>query len=109
MTHSTADVVPHVDPKHHVSSKKIYFTIFFALMIGTAITVAAAFVDLGFMNTPVAMIIATTKAALVILYFMHVRHSTRLTWVVVIGSFLWLALLFILTFSDFFTRQYVTH
>ena len=61
-------------------------------------------VDLGMWNTPIALIIATIKAVLVILFFMHVIHSTRLTWVVVIGAFLWLGVLFVLTFADYLTR-----
>ena len=57
--------------EHHVVPLKIYFLIFFALMIGTILTVAAAYVNMGFMNTPVALIIALVKASLVILFFMH--------------------------------------
>ena len=64
--------------EHHVVPLKIYFLIFFALMIGTVITVAAAFVDMGFLNTPVALIIALVKASLVILFFMHVKYSPKL-------------------------------
>ena len=100
--------VSHEDPKHHVTSYAVYFSIFFALMILTAVTVWVAFVDLGPLNTPVAIAIATLKATLVILWFMHVLHSTRLTWVVVIGSFLWLAGFFVLSFSDYLTRNWLT-
>ena len=57
---------------HHVVPLKIYFLIFFALMLGTILTVAVAFFDMGFLNTPIALIIALVKASLVILYFMHV-------------------------------------
>jgi cytochrome c oxidase subunit 4 len=96
-------------PTHHVTSLPVYFGIFFALMIGTALTVAASRVDLGMLNTPIAMAIAIVKATLVILFFMHVIHSTRLTWVVVIASFLWLGVLFVLTFADYLTRSWLLY
>ncbi len=93
-------------PTHHVTSLPVYFGIFAALMILTMITVAVSRVDLGSLNTPIALAIAVVKATLVILFFMHVIHSTRLTWVVIISSLMWLALLFVLTFADFFTRDW---
>ncbi|HEY5611851.1 MAG TPA: cytochrome C oxidase subunit IV family protein [Thermoanaerobaculia bacterium] len=101
----TRDYVSHVDPAHHVTPKSIYFVIFGILMILTAVTYLVSQIDLGRgLNTAVAMAIAVSKATLVILYFMHVRYSTRLTWVIVIGSFVWLGVLFVLTFSDYVSR-----
>jgi cytochrome c oxidase subunit 4 len=91
---------PHV----HVTPLWVYFAVFLALAAGTLLTWWISTIDLGWMNTPIALIIATTKALLVILFFMHVIHSTRLTWVVVIASFLWLGVLFVLTFADYLTR-----
>ncbi len=91
-------------PTHHVTSLPVYFGIFAALMILTIVTVAVSRVDLGSLNTPIALAIAVIKATLVVLFFMHVIHSTRLTWVVIISSFMWLALLFVLTFADYLTR-----
>jgi cytochrome c oxidase subunit 4 len=82
----------------------VYLAVFTALAAGTLLTWWVSTIDLGWMNTPIALIIATTKALLVILFFMHVIHSTRLTWVVVIASFLWLGVLFVLTFADYLTR-----
>ena len=97
---------PHGHAPHiHITPLSTYFLIFGALAIGTILTVAASRMDLGMMNTPIALLIATIKAILVILYFMHVIHSTRLTWVTVVASFLWLAVLFVLTFSDYLTRH----
>lgn len=96
--------VPHHDPKHHITPRRTYFIIFFALMILTAITVWVAFIDLGSLNTPIAMAIAMIKASLVLLYFMHLRYSTRVTWVVLAAAFLWLGVLFVLTFSDYLSR-----
>jgi cytochrome c oxidase subunit 4 len=91
----------------HIVSKKMYFAIFGALMVLTIITVAAANIDLGSekLNTIVALAIAVTKAMLVILFFMHVRYSSRLTWVVVAGGFLWLFIMVALTMSDYLSRD----
>ena len=83
-----------------------YFLVFGALMVLTVLTVWVSRIDLGALNTGVAMAIAIVKALVVILWFMHVIHSPRLTWIVVISSFLWLAVLFVLTFSDYLTRHW---
>ena len=98
--------ITHRDPKHHVTPLSTYFVIFFLLLALTAVTTAVAFVDLGPLSTPVAFIIAICKAMLVLLFFMHVRHSTRLTWVVVGSSFFMLGVLFVLTLSDYLRYRY---
>ena len=95
------------DPMHHVTPKSMYFVIFAALMVLTATTTGIAYLDLGVFNTPVALVIAFFKATLVILFFMHVKYSTRLTWTVVIGAFLWLAIMFVLMFADYMSRGWV--
>ena len=75
----------------HIVSRKVYFAIFGALMVGTAATVMVAFIDLGGQfNTIVALTVAVIKATLVVLYFMHVRYSSRLTWVIVGSGLFWL-------------------
>jgi cytochrome c oxidase subunit 4 len=91
----------------HAESRKVYYAIFAALMTLTLLTVMVARIDLGPFNTIVALTIAVTKAVLVVLFFMHVRHSTRLTKLVVAGGFLWLAILIGLTMSDFTTRGWL--
>lgn len=91
----------------HVVSVRLYITIFLALMVLTAITVLVARVDLGVMNNIVAMTIAVAKAILVILFFMHVRYSTPLTWVVVVSGFFWLIVLIGLTMSDYISRGWM--
>jgi cytochrome c oxidase subunit IV len=88
----------------HLVPVRVYLTIFSLLMVFTAITVGVAYLDLGPFNTLVAIVIAVTKMMLVVLYFMHVRYSTRLTWAVVAGGFFWLALLLLLTLGDYLTR-----
>ena len=101
----TQEHTPHV----HVTPLSTYIFVFLALAAGTLLTWAASTVDLGGWNTPIALLIATIKAVLVILFFMHLIHSTRLTWVVVIASFLWLGTLFVLTFADYLTRHWAIY
>ena len=91
----------------HVTSPKVYLLIFLALMVLTAITVAVAFLHLGPFNDVAALTIAVSKATLVVLYFMHVRHSSRMTKISVLAGFLWLALLIGLTLSDYLTRDLI--
>jgi cytochrome c oxidase subunit IV len=93
----------------HIVPVRIYLTIFAALLAGTALTVVAAFVDFPWQfNTIVALTIAVTKATLVVLYFMHVRYSPRLIWVIVAAALFWMGILFALTFSDYFTRGWLS-
>jgi cytochrome c oxidase subunit 4 len=83
----------------------VYAGVFLALMAGTTLTVIAAFHDFPWQfNTVIALTIAVIKATLVVLYFMHVRYSSRLIWVIVASALFWLAILFALTFSDYWTR-----
>ncbi len=89
------------------SSTKIYFQVFAALMILLALTVGAALVDLGALNEFVALAIAATKAVLVILFFMHVRSSSRITWLFVATGFVWLSILLVLTMSDYLSRGWM--
>ena len=87
------------------NTTRTYWLVFLALIVLLIVTVAVAFVSLGPLNVAVALLIATAKAALVALYFMHVRESSRLTWVFAAGGFVWLILLLVLTASDYTTRQ----
>src|SRR3954469_17683516 len=91
----------------HVAPKSMYNAVFAALIVGTALTVMVAFIDLGAMNNVLMLGIACTKALLVILFFMHVRWSTRLTWLVVASGFFWLLILFGITMTDYYTRGMV--
>jgi cytochrome c oxidase subunit IV len=98
----------HTD-QHHIVPKKIYYTIFALLMVCTYLTVQIAFLDLGPLNTIGALGIATFKATIVVLFFMHVKYSTRLTWAVVLGSLFWLGILLALTMGDYLTRGWRTY
>jgi cytochrome c oxidase subunit 4 len=85
----------------------MYYAVFAALIVGTGLTYAAALVDLGALNNVVMLLIACTKALLVVLFFMHVRWSTRLTWIVAASGFFWLLILFGLGMADYMSRGWV--
>jgi cytochrome c oxidase subunit IV len=91
----------------HIAPKSLYYWIFLALMVGTILTVVVAKFDLGPLNNVMMLTIACGKALLVILFFMHVRWSSRLTWVIAASGFFWLLILFVITMSDFMTRGWV--
>ena len=91
----------------HVAPKSLYYLVFAALMVGTLLTVLVAKFDLGPLNNIVMLTVACAKALLVVLFFMHVRWSTRLTWVVAASGFVWLLILFGLTLSDYMTRGWI--
>jgi cytochrome c oxidase subunit 4 len=95
------------DHSHHIVPIRVYLAIFTALLVLTALTVWVAFIDLGRMNTVVALSIATFKATLVVLYFMHVRYSSNLTKLIVGASIFWFFILIALTLSDYWTRGWV--
>ncbi|HVP29865.1 MAG TPA: cytochrome C oxidase subunit IV family protein [Verrucomicrobiae bacterium] len=88
----------------HIDSTKTYLFVLLALLAATIITTAVAYVDLGPFSTVVALTIACVKMLLVALFFMHIRHSTKLTRLVVVGGMLWLMILLTLTMTDFLTR-----
>ena len=88
----------------HVVSPKTYLVILFALMLGTVLTVMAAVKDFGPWNIVIALAIATTKATLVVLYFMHARYSSKRTQLVIVCAVFWLVLLLGLTLSDYAMR-----
>jgi cytochrome c oxidase subunit IV len=93
----------------HSSSSplKVYFAVFFALLVGTGLTVFAATLDLGPFNAPVALGIATVKATLVVLFFMHVWDSgEKLIKLVVVGALFFLLILLGLTMADYATRTF---
>ena len=93
----------------HIVSPKIYAVIFLALMAGTIITVWAAFQNFHQYNIVIALAIATIKATLVVLYFMHARYSPKRTQLVIVCSVFWLAIMLALTLADYDTRPYDPH
>jgi cytochrome c oxidase subunit 4 len=88
----------------HILPIRLYLFVFGSLLFLTALTVAAALVDLGLMNTVVAITIAVVKGLLVVLFFMHLRYSERLNWIFAGAAFFWLAILLGLTVSDYISR-----
>ena len=94
-------VAPHVIPLRVLAS------VFAALVALLILTLAVAFVHWGAFNPLIAMAIAAAKATLIVLYFMEVRYSSRLTMVMVCGSLVWLALLLVITMSDYVSRHLV--
>lgn len=86
------------------SDWKIYLYVYLALMVLLGLTVGVTFIDLGVFSLIGTITIAVVKAVLVILYFMHVRHSNRVIQVYAIGGFVWLSILIGLTLSDYLTR-----
>jgi cytochrome c oxidase subunit 4 len=92
----------------HVIPTRVYYTIFAILMVCTGLTVWIAFLDLGPLNPIAALGIAVFKATLVVLFFMHVKYSTTLTWAVVLGSVFWFGILLALTMGDYLTRAWRT-
>ncbi|HEV2704492.1 MAG TPA: cytochrome C oxidase subunit IV family protein [Pyrinomonadaceae bacterium] len=91
----------------HIVSRKIYFAVFGALMLGTLLTVVAARIDFGPFNDIIAMTIAVAKALLVVLFFMHVRYGSRLNMVIVVSGFFWLAVMIAFTLSDYESRDWM--
>jgi len=91
----------------HIDSVGTYVGILVALLIATVVTTLVAFVDLGDFSVVVALIIAVCKMLLVALFFMHVRYSTRLTKLVIVGGLLWLAILLLFTLTDFMSRGWL--
>ena len=88
----------------HIVSRILYYRLFAVLLLLTLLTVGVAYLNLGPLNTIIALTIATGKALLVVLFFMHVRYSNRLTWIVVSAGVFWLLVLLVFTLSDYFTR-----
>jgi len=88
----------------HIAPTSSYLTVFGILMVLTTVTVAAAFTNLGALNFPIAIAIAITKATVVVLFFMHVKYSSKLTKFVVSSSIFFLMCLFGLTFTDYLSR-----
>jgi cytochrome c oxidase subunit 4 len=87
--------------------KKIFVRVWVALLVLLFLTWGLAQLNLGPLNPVVALTIAVAKMLLVILYFMHVRYSTRLTWIFVAAGFIWLLIMIDLTLSDYLTRGMV--
>jgi cytochrome c oxidase subunit 4 len=98
----------HIAPESHIVPIGLYWAIWAALMVCTGLTVFAASVDLGIFNIVVALLIATFKGTLVVLFFMHLRYSTKLTMVTVVAAIGFLLIMFSLSMTDYLTRGWST-
>jgi cytochrome c oxidase subunit 4 len=97
------------EPTHHsehIVSPVVYGVIFGALLLGTALTVIASYLELGIFNPIVALAIACTKAVLVILFFMHVKYSSRLTKLTVAAGFFTFIVLITMSMTDYISRAW---
>jgi cytochrome c oxidase subunit 4 len=104
--------------EEHIVSPLIYIVVLIALMGLLVLTLIATFVDLdkliagpnhqghAYWNMAVALLIAILKALLIIMFFMHIKYSPRLTWPFAVAGFVWLGILLTLTMSDYTTRNY---
>ena len=88
-----------------VIPKSTYYKIFAVLMLLLIATIGVAYIDLGPWNIVAAMSIAVTKAVLVILFFMHVKYNTKLTWVFVTAGFFWFGIMIAFTMADYLARR----
>jgi len=88
----------------HVVPQKIYLLVFATLLLMTLVTVDVAFYNFGWLNIYLALVIATFKATIVVMYFMHVKFSPRLTWLFAIAGIFWMIILMVLMLSDYMTR-----
>ena len=93
--------------EHHLVPVSVYLAVFFTLIVLTVVTAWVATIDLGHFNFPVAITIALFKASLVVLYFMHVKYSDKLTKMIVWAAIFWLVLLLFITMTDLWTRGWM--
>ena len=95
------------DQTHSHPTPKLYALILTALVVGTCLTWGIAFINLGIWNPVVALTIAVIKAVLVILFFMHVHYSSKLTKLTISAGFFWLMIMITMSLSDYLTRAFL--
>jgi cytochrome c oxidase subunit 4 len=93
----------------HVTQQRVYYAVFTGLIALTTLTVWLSFLELGPWHAPVGLAIATCKASLVALFFMHVLSSGRLVWIMLGAGLFWLAILVSLTMTDYLTRPWLAY
>jgi cytochrome c oxidase subunit IV len=104
--HDPANITNPEHAEHHIVGPKTYAIIFITLLTFTGITVGAAFINLGILNPIVALAIASTKAVIVILFFMHVFYQTKLIKLTVAAGFFTFLVLITMTLSDYMSRAW---
>jgi cytochrome c oxidase subunit IV len=96
----------HAENEQHIVSPKVYFLIFLALLVGTAITIGASYLEMGPWNPVIAIAIACVKATLVVLFFMHIKYSSKLMKLTVGAGLFTFLILVGMSLSDYFTRAW---
>jgi cytochrome c oxidase subunit 4 len=96
----------HTESEHHIVSPVTYLIIFGALLVGTALTIAASYWDVGPWNPVIAIAIAVTKATLVVLFFMHIKYSSKLMKLTVGAGLFTFLILVGMSLADYFTRAW---
>ena len=91
----------------HILSQRANYLVFAGLIALTFLTVGLSFLELGEWHTAIGLLIASAKTLLVVLFFMHVWYSTRLTWIVVLGGLFWLGIMLGLTLTDYMSRPWL--
>jgi cytochrome c oxidase subunit IV len=104
--HDPSNVVNPEHGEHHIVTPVQYSMVFAALLVGTALTVIAAKIDLGVFNPVIALAIACTKAVIVILFFMHVKYQSKLVKLTVTAGFFTFLVLITMTLSDYVSRAW---
>ncbi len=104
--HDPSNVVNPEHASHHIVTPAQYILVFGTLLVFTGITVGAAFVDLGVLNPIVALGIASFKAVVVILFFMHVKYQSKLVKLTVSAGFFTFLILITMTLTDYMSRAW---
>lgn len=104
--HDPANVTNPEHGEHHIVSPVQYAIVFATLLVGTGITVAAAYFNMGALNPIIALAIACTKAVIVILFFMHVKYQSRLIKMTVASGFFTFVVLIVMTLLDYISRAW---
>lgn len=92
-----------------ITPTRTYYTVFAALIALTLLTVGVSFLDLGAWHTTVGVLIGAVKATLVILFFMHLLHASKMSWLAVLAGLFWVGILMVLTLSDYLSRQVLAY
>ncbi len=104
--HDATNVTNPEHAEHHIVTPRTYIFVFITLLIFTGLTVVAAYIDLGILNPVVALAIASFKAVVVLLFFMHVKYQSRLIKLTVASGFFTFLVLTTMTMSDYISRAW---
>lgn len=104
--HDPSNVTNPEHAEHHVVTPGVYIAVFFTLLFFTGLTVVAAYINLGIFNPVVALAIASTKAVIVVLFFMHVKYQSKLIKMTVGAGFFTFLVLITMTLSDYISRSW---